>query len=72
MAVLQVNPVGLAATDEGYIVSVTIRSAGANTLFTPDGNGQITVSALATNRLVGGSGNAGQPSGQAPFKIVTG
>jgi len=71
MAVIQLNPPGMLATDEGYISSITIRTAGAATVLTPDGNGQISVSALAATRLVGGQGVGGQNSGQQ-IKLVTG
>ena len=53
MAVIQVNTPGMAATDEGYISSVTIRSGGADVVLTPNATtGQVTVSALAATRLV--------------------
>jgi hypothetical protein len=53
MAVIQVNTPGMAATDEGYIVSITVRSAGADVVLVPDATtGQITVAALAATKLV--------------------
>lgn len=53
MAVIQVNTPGMAATDEGYISSVTIRTAGGESVIVPDAStGQITVSALAATKLV--------------------
>jgi hypothetical protein len=51
MAVVQVNIPGIASTQEGYISSITVRTAGAATVLTPDVNGQITVSALAATQL---------------------
>jgi len=64
MAVIQVNPPGLASTDEGYISSITVRTAGGASVLTPDATtGQVTVSALAATQLV-----------QDPrqFKLITG
>jgi hypothetical protein len=64
MAIVQVNPPGLASTDEGYISSVTVRTGGADEAKVPDATtGQITVSALAATQLV-----------QDPrqFKLITG
>ncbi len=53
MAVIQVNTPGMAATDEGYISSITVYTAGGNSVLTPDATtGQITVSALAATKLV--------------------
>ena len=76
MAVLQLNPVGLLSTDEGYISSISFRSAGGTVVYTPDGNNQIgatgnQISALAATRIVGGQGNGGQNCGQS-IKLVTG
>lgn len=34
-AMIKVNPLGLASTDEGYISSITIRTGGADVVFTP-------------------------------------
>jgi hypothetical protein len=74
MAVLQLNPVGMQSTTEGYVSSITIYSNGAPVVFTPDGNNQIgtgtAVSPAAATRLVGGMGNVGV-HGQA-IKLVTG
>lgn len=71
MAVIQLNPPGMAATDEGYISSVTIYTSGSAQVKTPDGNGQITVSAQAATRLIGGQGVGGNTSGQQ-IRLVTG
>ncbi len=76
MAVIQLNPVGLASTDNGYISSITVRYNGADNVLTPDGNGQITIpnasgGAQAATRLVGGVGNVGGPGGQG-LKLVSG
>jgi hypothetical protein len=71
MAVIQLNPVGLQSTDEGYISSITIRSSGSPAVLTPDGNNQVTMSAQAATRLIGGQGNGGQNQGQN-IKLVTG
>ena len=63
MTVLQLNPVGLAATDNGYISSITVRYNGADNVLTPDGSNQITLpnattgAIAAANRLLGGPGN---------------
>jgi len=67
MPVLQLNPVNLTSTDEGYISSITIRSGGSTTVYTPDANEQIGVAsalaAAAANRIAGGEGNMGNPGG---------
>jgi hypothetical protein len=53
MAVIQVNTPGMAATDEGYISSITVRTGGSNSALTPNATtGQVTVSALAATKLV--------------------
>lgn len=53
MAVIQVNTPGMASTDEGYISSVTVRTAGGASVLTPNSTtGQITVAALAATKLV--------------------
>lgn len=53
MAVIQVNTPGMAATDEGYVSSITIRSAGADQVLVPNATtGQVTISALAATKLV--------------------
>ena len=53
MAVIQVNPPGLVSTAPGYISSITIRCAGAPTVFVPNATtGQVTVGALAATQLV--------------------
>lgn len=53
MAVIQVNTPGMAATDSGYISSITIRTGGADSVLTPNGTtGQVTVDAAAATKLV--------------------
>ena len=53
MAVIQINTPGMASTDEGYISSVDIRTAGAVSTIVPNATtGRITVSALAATKLV--------------------
>jgi hypothetical protein len=53
MAVIQVNPANLPSTSEGYISSITIRTAGAPAVLVPHATtGQVTVSALAATQLV--------------------
>ena len=71
MAIIQLNPPGLTSSSEGYISSITIYTSGAPQVLTPDGNGQITCSALAATRLIGGQGNGGQLSGTC-IKLVSG
>lgn len=51
-AKVQINPVGMASTDEGYISSVTVRTAGAATAKVPAADGTITVSQEAATALV--------------------
>jgi hypothetical protein len=64
MAVVQVNPPGMAATDPGYISSITVRTGGADTVLVPNATtGQITVDALAATRLV---------QQHLQFKLITG
>lgn len=71
MAVIQLNPIGLASTDPGYISSITVQIGGSVQVLTPDGNGQITTSALAATRLVGGGNNVMGFGGQG-LKLVIG
>lgn len=76
MAVIQLNPVGMLSTDEGYISSVSVRNAGGTVVYTPDANNQIGVTgnaigALMATRFAGGQGNGGQNQGQN-IKLVTG
>ena len=53
MAVVQVNPPGMASTAEGYISSITVYTGGSATALTPNATtGQITVSAAAATQLV--------------------
>ena len=53
MAIIQVNPPGMASTDPGYVSSITVRTGGAATALTPNATtGQITVDALAATALV--------------------
>lgn len=53
MAIIQVNPPGMATTDEGYISSITVRTGGSATALVPNAStGQITVSAAAATQLV--------------------
>ena len=52
MALIQVNSPGMAATDAGYVSSITVRTGGAPTVLTPNASsGQITVDALAATQL---------------------
>lgn len=61
--ILQLNPPGMAATDVGYISSITVRYNGANNVLTPDGSNQITLPNATTGaidaaaRILGGAGN---------------
>ena len=53
MAVIQVNPDGMAATAPGYISSITIYTGGAATVLVPNAaTGEVTVDALAATHLV--------------------
>lgn len=64
MAVVQVNPPGMLSTDEGYVSSITVRTAGGASVLVPDAStGQITVAALAATALV---------QSYAGFKLITG
>ena len=52
MAVIQVNPPGMAATDPGYVSSITVRTGGADSALVPNATtGQITVDAPAATQL---------------------
>jgi hypothetical protein len=55
MAIVQVNPVGLTSSDEGFITAMTIVTAGAPAVMstTQLGTlGTITISALAATQVV--------------------
>ena len=53
MAVVQINTPGMAATDPGYISSITIRTGGEATALVPNvSSGQVTVDELAATKLV--------------------
>ena len=72
MAVIQLNPVGMPASTPGYISSITVYTAGAPTVLTPDANNQITVDALAATRIIGGNAGGGPGiRGAVPY-LVTG
>jgi hypothetical protein len=52
MAVIQINPPGLASTAEGYVSSITVYTGGSATVLTPDATtGQVTVSAAAATQM---------------------
>jgi len=69
MTVLQLNPPGMAATDVGYISSITIRYNGADNVLTPNGSNQITLpnattgARAAADRILGGAGGVTGPRG---------
>jgi hypothetical protein len=64
MAVVQVNTPGMATTDEGYISSVTVYTAGGASALTPNATtGQVTMSAAAATKLV---------QSYSAFKLITG
>lgn len=75
MTVLQLNPVGMAATDVGYISSITIRYNGADNVLTPDGSNQITLpnattgARAAADRILGGAGCIGGPQGTKIYMV---
>lgn len=77
MSVLQLNPVGMLSTDDGYISSISVRYNGAANVLTPDGNNQITLpnattgAIAAANRLVGGAMNNRGPGGQGISLVHT-
>ena len=48
---VQLNPVGMSSTTEGYISSVTVYTSGGATAKTPDGTGKIVVSPAAATAL---------------------
>ncbi len=53
MAVVQVNPPGMASSEEGYISSITVRTGGSATALVPNATtGQVTCSAAAATQLV--------------------
>lgn len=67
MPALQLNPIALGATTEGYISSISIYSGGGVVVYTPDATEKIGVatalSQAAVNRIAGGPGNMGNPGG---------
>lgn len=67
MAIVQVNPPGLASTAEGYVSSITVRTGGSDSVLTPSTSastyGQVTVSAAAATRLI---------SNNQQFKLISG
>lgn len=69
MTVLQLNPVGMASTDDGYISSITVRYNSTTNVLTPDGSNQITLpnattgAIAAANRILGGSMSIRGPGG---------
>ena len=51
MAIIQINPPGMQATDPGYVSSITIRTAGSATVLVPNAStGQVTVDALCATQ----------------------
>lgn len=76
MTILQLNPPGMAATENGYISSITIRYNATTNVLTPDGNNQITLPNATTgaidaaNRILGGP-NAIQGPGGTGIKFVS-
>ncbi len=52
MAIIQVNPPGMATTDPGYVSSITVRTGGSPAVLVPNvTTGQITVDAAAATQL---------------------
>ena len=72
MAVIQLNPIGMQSTDEGYISSITLRTAGSAQVLTPDGTGKVICSAQAATRLIGGQYNISGGVGGQAIKLVSG
>ena len=54
-AIIQLNPIGMLSTEDGYISSISVRQNGGVTVFTPDANNQIGVASdlypIAATRL---------------------
>ena len=76
MATLQLNPIGMLSTNEGYISSISVRNAGGTVVYTPDGSNQIGVTgnalgAPAATRLVGGGCNV-PGAGSTGLRLITG
>jgi hypothetical protein len=64
MAIVQINPPGMASSDPGYISSITVRTGGSATVLTPNATtGQVTVDEAAATRLVQDWNN---------FKLISG
>lgn len=69
MTILQLNPPGMASTEDGYISSISVRYNGAANVLTPDGSNQITLPNATTGaiaaaiRILGGAGNIGGVGG---------
>jgi hypothetical protein len=76
MTILQLNPPGMASTDDGYISSISVRYNGAANVLTPDGSNQITLpnatagAIAAANRILGGPGAVQGPGGTG-IKLVS-
>lgn len=52
-AIVQINPPGMASTDDGYISSITVYYASGTNALTPDATtGQVTMRAEAATHLV--------------------
>lgn len=51
-AIIQLNPVGMLSTEDGYISSIDIRANGGVLTLTPDGNNQIGVGGALPNTVV--------------------
>lgn len=77
MTILQLNPIGMLSTDNGYISSITVRYNGTTNVLTPDGNNQITLpnattgAIQAADRLIGGAGNIPGPGSTAIRAVST-
>jgi len=74
MTVLQLNPVGMASTEDGYISSITVRYNGTTNVLTPTSN-QITLpnattgARAAAQRIAGGAGGIGGPRGTSIYIV---
>lgn len=51
-ALIQLNPLGMLATEDGYISSIDIRASGAVITLTPDASNQVGAGVLLPNTVV--------------------
>lgn len=77
MTILQLNPIGMLSTDNGFISSITVRYNSTTNVLTPDGNNQITLpnatagAIQAADRLTGASAGINPGPGGTAIRFVS-